>query len=566
MNPGSADVCSGCGAVLARPLVHAEPDVAGIAADPPRRRLLRGIAAAPVAVLMLLGVLLAARQWEQRRGLAQAYGIAAAAESSGDYPRAERAFSGLGGYRDAPRRVDAVRAALAPFEARYAAGVAELDAGLFEAAAADLLAVVRDLPGYRDAAVLLEQARGRSVGEQLRRADVAESHRDWLAAARELAGAAVERPEDAEVAARLRNVRSEHAPFVYIRGGSVYTGGVGGSDERLIAAGKDASWLAWSPDQRRIAFVGYPRQGPRLDAALFVVDADGSDLRQVATSVLPYAWPSSSPDGTRIAFMGTAQFNRQTAEGRINLSIVDLRDGTVSDMTGDRFDYAASISWSPDGGRIAFVDRSINPSGTSGGGYFQIGGGDVQVLDVRTGEVADVTGTRIRNEFWVEWSPVGERLLVLTNPGDYSNEERGELFLLNLSDDSLEQVPTAAWRTGTPVWSPDGSRFAWRDGDGRVTVWTDGAEEWVTVPTDVGAQISWAQDGRSLLAPAATNVEPSYVIPFAERFGGRRQVAIPFDTGNGPFGPPQWSPRNPERRARPTISGTGLDPASGMPS
>ena len=62
LNPGMADVCSGCGAVLARSFSHAARHVDALSARPPRRKVLWGIVAAPVAVPLLLGALLATRQ------------------------------------------------------------------------------------------------------------------------------------------------------------------------------------------------------------------------------------------------------------------------------------------------------------------------------------------------------------------------------------------------------------------------------------------------------------------------------------------------------------------------
>lgn len=102
----------------------------------------------------------------------------------------------------------------------------------------------------------------------------------------------------------------------------------------------------WSPDGRQIAF--------GQEGAIFIINADGSNIRKVAGLRDPSYGPSWAPDGTRIAF---------TAMGNITWDIfeVELRSGRVRQLTHtlDIKTGSQAPEWSPDGKRIAF-DRVVD--------------------------------------------------------------------------------------------------------------------------------------------------------------------------------------------------------------
>ena len=112
----------------------------------------------------------------------------------------------------------------------------------------------------------------------------------------------------------------------------------------------------WSPDGRRIAFVGghdLPRTEPgpccRRNRDIYVMNADGSGLRRLTHNRAYDAEPAWSPDGRKIAFRSTRNGNRDIyvmnadGSGKRNLTRNPAQDG--------------SPSWSPDGRRIAFVSN-----------------------------------------------------------------------------------------------------------------------------------------------------------------------------------------------------------------
>ena len=68
---------------------------------------------------------------------------------------------------------------------------------------------------------------------------------------------------------------------------------------------------AWSPDGERLAYAGPAASGNAANLDIFLVAADGGDLRRLSESVTVDRWPSWSPTGDRLAYL--AQVDRQTA-------------------------------------------------------------------------------------------------------------------------------------------------------------------------------------------------------------------------------------------------------------
>jgi Tol biopolymer transport system component len=83
----------------------------------------------------------------------------------------------------------------------------------------------------------------------------------------------------------------------------IYAMNADGSGKTNLIEGEDIytppDAIDWSPDGRRIAFVG------GLEHALYVVNADGSGLREITSGLAPRdARPAWSPGGTHIAYVG----------------------------------------------------------------------------------------------------------------------------------------------------------------------------------------------------------------------------------------------------------------------
>jgi TolB protein len=100
---------------------------------------------------------------------------------------------------------------------------------------------------------------------------------------------------------------------------------------------------AWSPDGREIAFAS--RRGDNWD--LYLMRADGGDLRRLTDGPAYDGEPAWSPDGASIAFTSSRN-------GNLDIYQLDLASRAVQQVTDDpAADYQPS--WSPDSRQIAFT-------------------------------------------------------------------------------------------------------------------------------------------------------------------------------------------------------------------
>lgn len=122
-------------------------------------------------------------------------------------------------------------------------------------------------------------------------------------------------------------------------------GADGRGEDLLVDLGNDhATQPAWSPVEDVVAFTRFARPvaqttvGPTTQKGIWVVRADGTELRQVVASAS--AQPAWSPDGEELAFV----------DAESALRVVDVASGKVRTVAAS----ANVPQWSPDGRRLAF--------------------------------------------------------------------------------------------------------------------------------------------------------------------------------------------------------------------
>jgi Tol biopolymer transport system component/DNA-binding winged helix-turn-helix (wHTH) protein len=208
----------------------------------------------------------------------------------------------------------------------------------------------------------------------------------------------------------------------------------------------------WSPDGRRIAFLGITSTGAQR---VFLIPADGGSARELFPDNLQQEDLAWSPDGKLFAFCRD-QPPHSSGPAFSQIHIFNLETGTVSPVPapgGMRFP-----TWSPDGQFIAAVTEDRQ---------------QVMLMDVRTHEWAKLSEARLVNNA-ISWANDGKALYYqdLLAPGQ-------PVYRIRLSDHKRELVVSfeallagSTPRAGFVTFAPDGSLIATvgRSGDDIYTL------------------------------------------------------------------------------------------------
>ena len=137
------------------------------------------------------------------------------------------------------------------------------------------------------------------------------------------------------------------------RGYDIYVMAADGSDVRRLTREEGFEGTpAWSPDGKQIAF-GF---GPPGYPQIYVMDSDGGNVRRLThADGLAAARPAWSPDGKKIAFMSTPHASVERDEWR-DIYVMNADGSNVERLTNSPGNHFHPV-WSPDGKKIAFASN-----------------------------------------------------------------------------------------------------------------------------------------------------------------------------------------------------------------
>ena len=230
---------------------------------------------------------------------------------------------------------------------------------------------------------------------------------------------------------RLQELRLGAAGrLVYAADGDLYIMESDGSGATQLTSGaREDSHPTSSPNGTKVAFEG----GSGGDIDIYVINTDGSGLTTLADTSEDEGSPDWSPDGTKIAF--------QRHDGNdIEIWVMDANGSGQTQLT-DNDTHDDEPTWSPDGAKIAYA------------GY---DGSDLEiyVMDADGSNQAPLTDTAAGESF-PDWSPEGTKIAYTRLGGAHF-----ETYVMNADGSGQALLTDDPADTMWPCWSPDGGKVA----------------------------------------------------------------------------------------------------------
>jgi Tol biopolymer transport system component len=239
------------------------------------------------------------------------------------------------------------------------------------------------------------------------------------------------------------------------------------------------------------------------DVDIFIVNADGSGLRQVTDDPAKDFDPSLSPDATRVTYRHQPGDDRTT-----EIFVTDADGSNVLNLSNTDGLADWGPTWSPDGERIAWNSDAVAAAF----------GFDLSLI-APDGSNHELVEPGVHVEY-PAWSPDGTKIAFMSQEaGALGKDPDYNIFTMDIDGSNVTRLTTHRGNDGWPTWSPDGSTIAFSstrddcrttDAEGCLssgdigpyhTLWVmdaDGSNQ-RRVTTDHVQFPDWSPDGRYLV-------------------------------------------------------------------
>ncbi|MCP4260615.1 MAG: DUF5050 domain-containing protein [Planctomycetes bacterium] len=241
----------------------------------------------------------------------------------------------------------------------------------------------------------------------------------------------------------------------------------------------------WSPDGKKIAF--------RRNGEIYVMNADGTEQKNLTNNPAHDQYPSWSPDGKKVAFASSRDGNRIDGNNEIYVMTADGQDIRRLTYSGIGSFVSSFPSWSPNGKRIAFHSyRDRNH--------------EIYVMNADGSEQKNLTNNPAYddNPFW---SPDGKMIAFISvrdgNAAQLTPDERREIYVMNTDGSEQKNLTNNSAYDAGLSWSPDGKKIAfdsYRDGNLEIYVMNADGSEQKNLTNNPAEDVlpSWSSDGKKI--------------------------------------------------------------------